>query len=51
MDDLTEMSKGTLESCVLQIIGADVAAFRDDLIKDSPTSADRYQESIRRVRE
>ncbi|MFE7278448.1 DUF1048 domain-containing protein [Streptomyces sp. NPDC057623] len=31
---------------VLELIGADVAAFCDDLIKDSPTYADAYQESI-----
>jgi len=33
---------------VLELIGDDVAAFCDDLIKDSPTYADIYQESIRR---
>ena len=32
---------------VLELIGADVAAFCDDLIKDSPTYADIYQESVR----
>ncbi|MCX4580122.1 DUF1048 domain-containing protein [Streptomyces sp. NBC_01571] len=32
---------------VLALIGTDVAAFCDDLIKDSPTYADAYQESIR----
>jgi DNA-binding ferritin-like protein (Dps family) len=32
---------------VLDLIGPDVAAFCDDLIKDSPTYADRYQESLR----
>ncbi|MBB5850262.1 DUF1048 domain-containing protein [Amycolatopsis umgeniensis] len=31
---------------VLALIGDDVAAFCDDLIKDSPTYADIYQESI-----
>ena len=31
---------------VLQLIGTDVAAFCDDLIKDSRTYADLYQESI-----
>lgn len=31
---------------VLELIGADVAAFCDDLIKDSRTYADIYQESI-----
>jgi DNA-binding ferritin-like protein (Dps family) len=31
---------------VLQLIGNDVAAFCDDLIKDSRTYADLYQESI-----
>ena len=33
---------------VLELIGTDVAAFADDLIKDSPTYADQYQESVRR---
>ncbi|MFE9664455.1 DUF1048 domain-containing protein [Streptomyces sp. NPDC005955] len=32
---------------VLQLIGQDVAAFCDDLIKDSRTYADLYQESAR----
>ncbi|MEV6368075.1 DUF1048 domain-containing protein [Micromonospora musae] len=32
---------------VLQLIGSDVAAFCDDLIKESPTYADVYQESLR----
>lgn len=32
---------------VLELIGTDVAAFCDDVIKDSPTYADAYQESIR----
>ncbi|MFD3484829.1 DUF1048 domain-containing protein [Streptomyces sp. NPDC058665] len=32
---------------VLQLIGNDVAAFCDDLVKDSQTFADVYQESIR----
>ncbi|MFH9893076.1 DUF1048 domain-containing protein [Streptomyces luteogriseus] len=31
---------------VLDLIGTDVAAFCDDLIKDSPTYADAYQEAI-----
>ncbi|MFD6072026.1 MULTISPECIES: DUF1048 domain-containing protein [Amycolatopsis] len=31
---------------VREVIGDDVAAFCDDLIKDTPTYADRYQESI-----
>ncbi|MEV4575679.1 DUF1048 domain-containing protein [Nonomuraea jabiensis] len=31
---------------VLELIGNDVAAFCDDLIKDSPTYADIFQESI-----
>ena len=31
---------------VLELIGPDVAAFCDDLIKDSRTYADIYQESI-----
>jgi DNA-binding ferritin-like protein (Dps family) len=31
---------------VLELIGNDVAAFCDDLVKDSRTSADIYQESI-----
>jgi DNA-binding ferritin-like protein (Dps family) len=33
---------------VLEIVGADVAAFCDDLIKDSRTYADIYQESLRK---
>ena len=32
---------------VLELIGNDVAAFSDDLIKDSRTYADVYQESLR----
>lgn len=32
---------------VLELIGNDVAAFCDDLLKDSRTYADIYQESIR----
>ncbi|GAB3426901.1 DUF1048 domain-containing protein [Flindersiella endophytica] len=32
---------------VLELIGTDVAAFCDDLIKDSRTYADIYQESLR----
>ena len=31
---------------VLELTGNDVAAFCDDLVKDSPTYADVYQESI-----
>lgn len=31
---------------VLELIGGDVAAFCDDLVKDSRTYADIYQESI-----
>jgi DNA-binding ferritin-like protein (Dps family) len=31
---------------VLELIGNDVAAFCDDLVKDSRTHADSYQESI-----
>ncbi|MFJ7948960.1 DUF1048 domain-containing protein [Streptomyces sp. NPDC096354] len=31
---------------VMALIGTDVAAFCDDLVKDSPTYADLYQESI-----
>ncbi|KOG42516.1 DUF1048 domain-containing protein [Streptomyces resistomycificus] len=31
---------------VLELIGTDVAAFCDDLIKDCPTYADAYQASI-----
>ncbi|MFG2530171.1 DUF1048 domain-containing protein [Streptomyces sp. NPDC048516] len=31
---------------VLELIGNDVAAFCDDLIKDAPTYADVYQESM-----
>ena len=34
---------------VLELIGHDVAAFCDDLIKDSRTYADIYQESINGV--
>jgi DNA-binding ferritin-like protein (Dps family) len=33
---------------VLQLIGTDVAAFCDDLVKDLPTYADLYQESVSR---
>ena len=33
---------------VLELIGSDVAAFCDDLVKDSRTYADIYQESIGR---
>ncbi|WP_340682813.1 DUF1048 domain-containing protein [Amycolatopsis coloradensis] len=31
---------------VLEVIGEDVAAFCDELIKDTPTYADVYQESL-----
>ena len=31
---------------ILELIGSDVAAFCDDLVKDSRTYADVYQESI-----
>ncbi|MEV5732556.1 DUF1048 domain-containing protein [Streptomyces sp. NPDC052292] len=31
---------------VVELIGTDVAAFCDDLVKDSPTYADVYQTSI-----
>ncbi|MBD0840547.1 DUF1048 domain-containing protein [Streptomyces sp. TRM68416] len=31
---------------VLELIGTDVAAFCDDLIKDSPTYADAYREPM-----
>lgn len=31
---------------VLALVGEDVAAFCDELIKDTPTHADLYQESI-----
>lgn len=33
---------------VLDLIGTDVAAFCDDLVQDSPTYADLYQQSLRR---
>jgi DNA-binding ferritin-like protein (Dps family) len=33
---------------VLELIGDDVAAFADDLVKDTPTYADVYQESLSR---
>lgn len=33
---------------VTQLIGTDVAAFADDLIKDSRTYADKYQDSLRK---
>ncbi|MDF2510662.1 MAG: hypothetical protein K0S04_528 [Herbinix sp.] len=36
----------TLEKGVLEVTGSDVAAFCDDLIKDSKTYADIYQESV-----
>ncbi|TDC38674.1 DUF1048 domain-containing protein [Micromonospora sp. 15K316] len=31
---------------VLELVGTDVAAFCDDLIKDSPTYAEIYQKSV-----
>lgn len=31
---------------VTELIGHDVAAFADDLVKDSPTYADIYQDSV-----
>ncbi|WP_163505308.1 DUF1048 domain-containing protein [Fodinicola acaciae] len=31
---------------VLELIGTDVAAFCDDLVKDSPTYADSYRDTI-----
>lgn len=31
---------------VLELVGNDVAAFCDDLVRDSPTYADSYQKSI-----
>ena len=34
---------------VLELIGTDVAAFCDGLIKDAPTYADLYQQSIDRA--
>ncbi|MDH6484243.1 DUF1048 domain-containing protein [Streptomyces sp. SAI-127] len=34
---------------VLELIGNDVAAFCDDLVKDSPTYANAYQESLSRA--
>lgn len=34
---------------VLEVTGSDVAAFCDELIKDSKTYADLYQESINKV--
>ncbi|MCD5345521.1 DUF1048 domain-containing protein [Agromyces sp. H3Y2-19a] len=30
----------------IELIGDDVAAFADDLVKDTPTYADRYQASL-----
>ena len=36
----------TLGKGVLEVSGSDVAAFCDDLIKDSKTYADIYQESV-----
>ncbi|MFF0088299.1 DUF1048 domain-containing protein [Streptomyces canus] len=31
---------------VLELVGNDVAVFCDDLVRDSPTHADAYQESL-----
>ncbi|GIP18178.1 hypothetical protein J40TS1_38200 [Paenibacillus montaniterrae] len=36
---------------VLEVTGQDVAAFCDDLIKDSKTYMDIYQESVRRKKD
>ncbi|MFC7642260.1 DUF1048 domain-containing protein [Streptosporangium lutulentum] len=38
--------EGVAAKGVLELIGDDVAAFCDDLVKDSRTYADIYQESI-----
>lgn len=38
----------SLDKDVLEVTGRDVAAFCDDLIKDSKTYADIYQESVNR---
>ncbi len=35
---------------VLDLVGDDVAAFCDDLVKDTPTYAEVYQQSLRRER-
>ncbi|MCG2729370.1 MAG: DUF1048 domain-containing protein [Acetobacterium sp.] len=43
--DLFEEGAAVGES-VLEVTGSDVAAFCDDLIKDSKTYADLYQESV-----
>ena len=43
--DLFEEGKASGKS-VLDVTGGDVAAFCDDLIKDSKTYADVYQESV-----
>ncbi|MFD3649478.1 DUF1048 domain-containing protein [Streptomyces cyaneofuscatus] len=40
--------EGAAGKGVLELIGTDVAAFCDDLVKDSRTYADVYQESISR---
>jgi DNA-binding ferritin-like protein (Dps family) len=45
--DLFEEGVG-LGKGVLELTGSDVAAFCDDLIKDSKTYADFYQESVNR---
>lgn len=37
----------TLKKAVLEVTGSDVAAFCDDLIKDTKTYAGIYQESVR----
>ncbi|WP_250675359.1 DUF1048 domain-containing protein [Paraclostridium ghonii] len=36
----------TLGKCALEVTGNDVAAFCDELIKDSKTYTDSYQESV-----
>lgn len=44
--DFFEEGVAAGKGVVLELIGDDVAAFCDDLIKDSRTYADIYQESI-----
>jgi DNA-binding ferritin-like protein (Dps family) len=53
--DVTELLSGIIDlfeegaasgKGVLEVTGSDVAAFCDDLIKDSKTYADIYQESV-----
>ena len=48
--DLAPLSSftGRNHQGVLDLVGDDVAAFCDDLVKDTPTYADAYQESITR---